>query len=69
MHDRSNFSKMTHFCIAVHAMLVIILFKESKVLNTVVETHYLPSDRFPEGERKCRYAGRNVLNFRSILNV
>ena len=50
-------------------MLVIILFKESKVLNTLIETHYLCSDRFPEGETKCRYAGKNVLNFRPILNV
>ena len=52
MHDRPNFSKITHFCIAVYAMLVIILFKESKVLNTLIKTHYLCTDTiFPLSRR------------------
>ena len=52
MHDRPNFSKITHFCIAVYAMLVIILFKESKVLNTLIKTHYLCIDTiFPLSRR------------------
>lgn len=53
MHHRSNFSEITHFCIAVYAMLVIILFKESKVFNTLIQTHYLCSDTIfplPEGK-------------------